>query len=366
MRNYLLGAVALGALVATPAMARDGQAYAGIEGGVVFPDDIEYEIDGVDSFAEVDHDLGFDIGGVVGYDFGIFRLEGEGAWKKADVDTVLNTSTTGTGAFDGEGDLQIFSAMVNGLLDFGSDSGVNFYIGGGAGYAEVQTEYNTLGTGGDFIVNQDYDEFAYQGIAGLRFPVSDRVDLGVKYRYFRIDDINTVAADGSDVNFDVATHSVLASLLVNLGGSAPTPVVAPPIPPRPVAPPPPPPPPPPVQTIQCETGPYIVFFDWDKSDVTPEAAQTLNQAVAAYGNCGTARIMLAGYTDTSGSRQYNQGLAARRNASVREYMTARSVPSARITSEAFGEENLRVPTADGVRELQNRRVEIMYGPNSGM
>ena len=76
--------------------------------------------------------------------------------------------------------------------------------------------------------------------------------------------------------------------------------------------------------------------------------------------------MLAGYTDTSGSAQYNMGLSARRNTSVRNYLTARGIPDGRISSEAFGEKDLRVPTADGVREPQNRRVQITYGPGSGM
>jgi outer membrane protein OmpA-like peptidoglycan-associated protein len=76
--------------------------------------------------------------------------------------------------------------------------------------------------------------------------------------------------------------------------------------------------------------------------------------------------MLAGHTDTSGSAAYNMGLAERRNDSVRDYLTSRGVPGSEITSEAFGENQLRVPTADGVRELQNRRVEITYGPGSGM
>ncbi len=128
----------------------------------------------------------------------------------------------------------------------------------------------------------------------------------------------------------------------------------------------PPPPPPPPPAPACESGPYIVFFNWDKSDITPEAASILDNAVSAYANCGMASVMLAGYTDTSGSAQYNVGLSERRNASVRDYLTARGVPGGRITSEGFGETNLRVPTADGVRELQNRRVEITYGPGSGM
>ena len=65
--------------------------------------------------------------------------------------------------------------------------------------------------------------------------------------------------------------------------------------------------------------------------------------------------MLAGHTDTSGSAQYNLGLAERRNNAVRNYMTGRGVPAGQISSEALGETRPRVPTADGVREAQNRR-----------
>ena len=109
-----------------------------------------------------------------------------------------------------------------------------------------------------------------------------------------------------------------------------------------------------------------MFFDWDQSDITPEAATVLNSAITAYGDCGSAAIMLAGHADRSGSAQYNVGLSQRRNESVQDYLTARGIPAARISSEAFGETQNRVPTADGVRELQNRRVEITYGPGSGM
>ena len=115
----------------------------------------------------------------------------------------------------------------------------------------------------------------------------------------------------------------------------------------------------------CNKGPYIVFFDWDRSDITPEAALTLDAAVAAYGNCESVPIMLAGYADRSGSVQYNIGLSERRNASVQGYLVSKGIPDGRISAEGFGESNPRVPTADGVRELQNRRVEITYGPGSG-
>ena len=144
--------------------------------------------------------------------------------------------------------------------------------------------------------------------------------------------------------------------------------------PEPVAPPAPPPPPPPPAPVAppapepaaCNTGPYIVFFDFDSSAITAEAAMVLNGAVTAYQNCGTANVMLAGHTDTAGPAQYNMALAGRRNASVRDYMTGQGIPADRISSEAFGQTRLRVPTADGVREPQNRRVEITYGPGSGM
>ena len=108
-----------------------------------------------------------------------------------------------------------------------------------------------------------------------------------------------------------------------------------------------------------------MFFDWDKSDISPEAASVLNSAITAYGDCGTADIMLAGHTDRSGSVSYNMGLAERRNESVQGYLTQRGIPEALISSEAFGESMPRVETADGVREPQNRRVEITYGPGSG-
>ncbi|WP_155644863.1 OmpA family protein, partial [Erythrobacter donghaensis] len=126
------------------------------------------------------------------------------------------------------------------------------------------------------------------------------------------------------------------------------------------------PPPPPPPQVQCNTGPYIVFFDFDRSDISAEAASILNNAASAYANCGTARVMLAGHTDTAGSVQYNQNLAERRNASVQSYLTGRGVPTGQMMSQAFGESQPRVPTADGVREPQNRRVEITYGPGSGM
>ncbi|WP_347230272.1 OmpA family protein [Erythrobacter sp. SG61-1L] len=91
----------------------------------------------------------------------------------------------------------------------------------------------------------------------------------------------------------------------------------------------------------------------------------LDTAVMAYGACTNVPIMLAGYADRSGSDAYNVGLSERRNQAVRSYLVGHGIPGGAISTHAFGEGNPRVPTADGVRELQNRRVEITYGPGSG-
>jgi OmpA-OmpF porin, OOP family len=121
-------------------------------------------------------------------------------------------------------------------------------------------------------------------------------------------------------------------------------------------PPPPPPPPPPVSA--CSRAPFIVFFDWNSDAVSAEAATTLDATVEMLRGCGFPMVKLDGYTDRSGSDGYNQGLSLRRSASIRNFLISRGVPEASITTAGFGESNLRVPTEDGVRELQNRRVEI--------
>lgn len=118
--------------------------------------------------------------------------------------------------------------------------------------------------------------------------------------------------------------------------------------------------------VQCNSGPYIVFFDWDRDNITADAAATLDNAISAYANCGNTSVMIAGHADRSGRPTYNVGLSQRRANNVRGYMAARGVSEAAMAARAFGETVNRVPTPDGVRNDQNRRVEINYGPGSGM
>jgi OmpA-OmpF porin, OOP family len=117
--------------------------------------------------------------------------------------------------------------------------------------------------------------------------------------------------------------------------------------------------------VQCQPGPYIVFFEWDSAALTPDASSILDNAVSAYASCGRANVMVAGYTDRSGTPRYNLGLSDRRAAAVKTYLTSRGIADGSIGTQGFGETSLRVETADGVRELQNRRVEVTYGPGAG-
>jgi len=105
----------------------------------------------------------------------------------------------------------------------------------------------------------------------------------------------------------------------------------------------------------------MVFFDWDRSNLTAQAVETVRQAAQAYKTRGSANIVATGHTDTSGSPQYNMALSLRRANSVKDQLVRDGVPATAITVNGRGEEGLLVQTGDNVREPQNRRVEIVVG-----
>ena len=367
-RNKFVAALLLSsAMAAAPAMARDGAAYVGVEGGFFDASDIEFDLADVDTTSDdplrVKHSNGYDVGAVVGYDFGMFRVELEGSRKVAELNIVeLNDSPVGfqgggvtgrdplapgnysDGTFTSAGgSTRIWAGMLNALLDIGGNDGVGVSIGGGVGYAQIDADIYQIYEPGVAFIDDKTEEFAYQGIAELYYPIARWVDVGVKYRYFRIPDYTQVARNGTELDGKFQSHSALATLSFNFGGEE--------------AAPPPPPPPPPAPVADN----FLVFFDWDESDVTSEAADTLNRAATAYSEGGSASVTLAGHADKSGSASYNVGLSQRRADAVREYLVGRGVPEGVISTEAFGESRPLVETADGVREPQNRRVEINFG-----
>ena len=376
MRKLAIAIALASTAMASPALARNDAWYIGVEGGASIVEDANYDIGTLTGAASADHDTGYDFDGIIGYDFGGFRLESEVGYKSAGINQYTSTTTTpakssATSGFTPQaagrfplagGESSVLSFMVNGLLDFGDDDGLQGFVGGGAGVARVKQEIG-LNTFGNFLDDSDTG-FAWQAIAGIRAPLSDHIDVGIKYRFFNADNVNLIDSTGRAIETRYRSHSILGSLIYNFGEPAapPPPVVEPMAPP----PPPPPPPPTPAPVAVCTPGPYIVFFEWDKSDITSEAGSILDSAVGAYGDCGQAQVMLAGHADKSGTPKYNVGLSERRNTSVRSYLEGRGIPAGVITTQAFGEGAPKVETADGVRELQNRRVEITYGPGSGM
>jgi len=104
---------------------------------------------------------------------------------------------------------------------------------------------------------------------------------------------------------------------------------------------------------------FMVFFDWDKSDLNAVSIETIAKAAAAYRAKGGAQIKATGHTDTSGPDTYNMALSLRRANAVKDALVRDGVPERDISVVGLGESQPLVKTADGVREAQNRRVEIV-------
>lgn len=107
-------------------------------------------------------------------------------------------------------------------------------------------------------------------------------------------------------------------------------------------------------------GPYVVFFDFDSAALTGDAIATLDDVVRDANEFSPATILVAGHTDRAGSNAYNRALSQRRAQAVSDYLTSRGVDAGAIAVDYFGEERPNVPTADGVPEQANRRVEIEF------
>jgi hypothetical protein len=104
---------------------------------------------------------------------------------------------------------------------------------------------------------------------------------------------------------------------------------------------------------------YLVFFDWDRSDLSGRATQIIAEAASASTHVQVTRINVNGYTDSSGTPKYNQALSIRRAESVENELVKDGVSRSEIDIKGFGESHPLVPTGPGVREPQNRRVEII-------
>jgi outer membrane protein OmpA-like peptidoglycan-associated protein/opacity protein-like surface antigen len=317
--------------------------------------------------------------GRLGYRFDQnWRVELEGGYRGADIETVVNGPTTipsaicqpsPLGACTGpDGEMDAATLMVNAIYDFGDDSwGIRPFVGLGAGVARIDTRF--LGTQGGrrtvgIAADDSSTKLAAQALAGVSLALGERLDLDLTYRYlmtdFEFDSISSAAPDLGDFVGEYTDHSVSLGLRWAFGAE---PVVVPPplppvTPPPPVVRPPAPVPPTPPAPPRPAAREFVVYFEWDSTALSADANNVIAQAAQYAASGRPTSILVVGHADTSGSAQYNEGLAQRRARTVADALVARGVNSGVLRVDARGERDLARPTADGVREPLNRRATI--------
>ncbi|WP_424814451.1 OmpA family protein [Roseococcus sp. YIM B11640] len=299
----------------------------------------------------------------VGYGFGNgLRLEGEIGYRNNDANGISGFGpAVGSGRIPGtNGTRHTASFMANALYDF-QIPGVPWvmpYIGAGigaalTGFTSSASTFTVPGTLVRTDYNGDITVFAYQAIAGLAFPIAQVPGLAVtaEYRYFATTEVkySTTAsfaptgrqlATGS-ITVDNGNHSALLGIRYAFNQA------------------PPPPPPMAVAPAPAPARTFLVFFDWDRYDLTDRARQIISEAANNYRTVGSTRIEVSGHADRTGTHAYNQRLSERRASAVAAELVRQGVPQGAITTQGFSFDRPLVPTAQGVREPQNRRVEIV-------
>lgn len=338
IRVALLAGAALVALSAAPAMA---QPYLGVGAGASWIEDADVKGAGATTNMEFDTGYGALIKG--GYDFGGgWRAEGELGWREWGVDGVNGGAVSG-------GDLRMYTVFLNGLYDFMPTNNWSPYLGAGLGVARFSADGLRVGATGS---NDQENTWAVQGIAGAWYALDQNWQISADYRYQYHGDVNLATSGAPSYDIGNQVHTVMLGLTYKFGAPAPKPM--------PAAAPAPAPAPAAAAPAPAARAPetYIVFFAFDKSDISPVAAQVLDRAIADYRATGSTNVRIEGNADRSGSNTYNQRLSQRRAAAVASYLTSKGIAQNAIQTVANGEEKPRVPTADGVRNDENRNAQI--------
>jgi outer membrane protein OmpA-like peptidoglycan-associated protein len=306
-------------------------------------------------------------GGQVGYNYQIdnFVLGVEGDFRGGGLSTTTNVPAGGLTNFPAGTNFKASSdwnASIRGRIGYAWNQFL-FYGTGGVAFADASLKANfapSTTAGGTALPgstsSQSTTLIGPTVGGGIEYAVTPNISVAGEYRYtdygfdsFRLGNVATTGAGGavatSPATGRIGLRDNTAMLKVNYRFNAP-----PPPPPMPVAAPAPPPP--------AAPKVFIVFFDWDKDTITAEGNAIIQQAADAYKSGAPVQIQVTGYTDRSGSAAYNQRLSERRANNVAHAMTALGVPQSQMIVSGRGENDNRVPTAAGVREPQNRRVEI--------
>ena len=321
-----------------------GSIYFGVEGGYTsFAGYQTGHIVGTGIGVQESFDDGYNVGARAGYEWGPFRFEEEFRFQQ----NGINRLTVGPLATTAVGDRNAYAFMTNVIYDFVGWNflyGITPHIGVGVGAVELRDGVS-LASGGGLQVSHDTEwEFGYQGIAGIRYNINPALAFDLDYRYLATTDPTFKSSFGGvKYTSGYSTHNLVASLSMRFG--APPPVVAPPAPPVPA---------PVTRRV------FLVFFDWDRDTITPDGMRIIQQATDAFRAGAPVTIQVTGYTDASGSAGYNQRLSERRANNVANALARFGVPRLSMVVGGRGKNDPRVPTADGVREPQTRRVEIVF------
>ncbi len=299
--------------------------YAGIEGGGNYMFNTTLQTPGFGATANISPAIGYSFGGMVGYDFVGPRVELEGIYHNSKA-----TVSSSGGFFPNFGaSKDDIGVLANFLYDFNAGGTIVPYIGAGAGVAFIQT--SALG------VSANTTQFAYQGILGIGYNIDSMFRVNLDGRYYGTTSPTFNGLGGSSYQ----NNNVVAMLSLQIKFGAPSVAAVAPAPAAPAAP------------------SFIVFFDWDRSNLSAQALNTIKQAAGSYKTKGSARVTATGHTDKSGPESYNMALSLRRANTVKDALVREGVPATAISVIGKGETQPLVQTADGVREPQNRRVEIV-------
>lgn len=364
---------ALFAAAATLAIAPAAHAYQGVYGAIgaglnyVQPDQDVESLGALVFDSEADYDNGIGVYTALGYDWGNnWRGELEFAYRQNDTRHLAGDGLGFSGWPVLDGDISVKSLMFNVIRDFKTGGKVTPYVGAGVGGAIYSADYNGADFGaGALSVDDNSTRLAFQGIAGLAFELAEGLALDVSYRYFS--SAGTPKFDGTlngspiTLRNDYDTHSVFAGLRWNFGAAAPAapqykdcwdgssvPVAAD-CPPQLDE----------SSAANLEPINVIVYFDYDKSNLTPEASNLIQEASSRALANDVDTVVVSGHADRSGGSAYNQALSERRAGVVRDALIANGVPADKIRIESFGEDRPAKPTEDGVREPLNRRTEVV-------
>jgi OOP family OmpA-OmpF porin len=347
IRVLLLASAAV-LCAAVPATAGQGW-YAGLGVGWDKLNDVKVNAAGIDGTLRTsDTEL---VIGTIGYKFGHIRVELEPGWDRRSVDR-FDAGALGTTTLDGH--IQVLSAMVNGIYDIPLGRRFNISLGGGAGIGQVNEKVFASG-GGPLLSDGKDSGFMWQAIGGFSYALNPNLDLAIDYRYRDLNShIHSVTLAGPTDSGSLKEQAVMANLRWYFGRQEEAEVAAAP-------PPPPPPPPPPAPVPPAPVKTFIVFFDFNKSNLTTEAQNVVSEAVKAAKDFGAVRILITGHTDTVGSDSYNQGLSERRAAAVKDEMVREGLAENEIATVGKSFHDPLVATGPGVREPQNRRAVIDLG-----